>query len=131
MVAGKTTLLKNISNLDTKYSGKIYVDDVEITKKDYLDLPIAFIADTPSLINTLTVEENLFMICASKKLNYGSAKEKIETMIHALKSSDKYRNYFPNKLSKGTLQRANLAISFIREEKIYLLDEPFSGFHPV
>lgn len=128
--AGKTTLLKNISNLDTKYSGKIFLNNTEISQKDYLDLPIAFITDTPNLINTLTVEENLYIICASKKLNYKSAKEKIETVISILKL-EKYRNYFPNKLSKGTLQRANLALSFIREEEIYLLDEPFSGLDPI
>lgn len=38
---------------------------------------------------------------------------------------------FPNKLSKGTLQRMNIAIGIIRNENYILMDEPFNALDPV
>lgn len=128
--AGKTTFLKSISNLDTNYTGTVKLNVIDTTDIDYLDLPIAFISDTPVLINTLTVEENLYMICAAKSIGYKESKQRIEKMLDVL-DLGKYKSYFPNKLSKGTLQRANIALSLIRDELLYLLDEPFSGLDPI
>lgn len=44
---------------------------------------------------------------------------------------DRYSSSFPNSLSRGTLQRMNIALGIIRDEDLILMDEPFITLDPV
>lgn len=128
--AGKTTLLKIISRLLSDNQGSIYIDDVCIDKKDYFKIPISYITDTPIYYTDLSVQEHLLTICYSQKMGKKKALEKIGALMNSVRL-EQYRDYFPTALSKGTLQRLNLAMGLLREEKIILMDEPFSSLDPV
>lgn len=129
--AGKTTLLKIISRLIRSNGGSIILSGTEsIDKVDYLSLPLSFIGDSPIFYPDLTVKEHLFMICKTKGFKNEAAIEKITYLIDLLKLN-KYENMFPSSLSKGTLQRLNIAIGLIRDEDIVLMDEPFITLDPV
>lgn len=129
--AGKTTLLKIIARLISSNTGEIFIKDIGlINKKDYLKLPLSFVGDSPIFYPDLTVKEHLLMICKAKNFSKEVAIGKIEHIINLLKM-DKYVNRFPSSLSKGTLQRLNIAMGLIRDEKINLMDEPFITLDPV
>lgn len=128
--AGKTTLLNTISRFDSQNTGKIYIGSEEITSKDYLDIPMSYVMNDPVFFNELTVKENLMLMCASKFYKKTECMELIEYLLKEFKMK-KYENYYPLNLSKGTIQRLNVACALIRKEKICLMDEPFSGLDPV
>ena len=128
--AGKSSLLKTISRLNRDSEGEIKLKGVSIKDKDYLELSISFVGDTPVYYQDLTVKEHLLLICSIKKIPKKIAINKINTLLDLLKL-DRYSSSFPNSLSRGTLQRLNIALGIIRDEDLILMDEPFITLDPV
>ena len=128
--AGKTTFLKIISRLITQNQGNILIDNISINHTDFLNVPIAYIGDSSVYYSDLTVKEHLLLICSIKKFTKKDRQKKVNYLLETLKL-EKYKNMFPNKLSKGTLQRMNIAIGIIRNENYILMDEPFNALDPV
>ena len=128
--AGKSSLLKTISRLNRDSEGEIKLKGVSIKDKDYLELAISFVGDTPVYYQDLTVKEHLLLICSIKKVPRKVTINKINTLMDLLKL-DRYSNSFPNSLSRGTLQRLNIALGIIRDEDLILMDEPFITLDPV
>lgn len=128
--AGKSSLLKTISRLNRESEGEIKLKGVSIKDKDYLELAISFVGDTPIYYQDLTVKEHLLLICSIKKIPRKIAINKINTLLDLLKL-DRYSSSFPNSLSRGTLQRLNIALGIIRDEDLILMDEPFITLDPV
>ena len=128
--AGKSSLLKTISRLNRDSEGEIKLKGVSIKDKDYLELAISFVGDTPVYYQDLTVKEHLLLICSIKKIPRKIAINKINTLLDLLKL-DRYSSSFPNSLSRGTLQRLNIALGIIRDEDLILMDEPFITLDPV
>ena len=128
--AGKSSLLKTISRINRDSEGEIKLKGVSIKDKDYLELAISFVGDTPVYYQDLTVKEHLLLICSIKKIPRKIAINKIDTLLDLLKL-DRYSSSFPNSLSRGTLQRLNIALGIIRDEDLILMDEPFITLDPV
>ena len=128
--AGKSSLLKTISRLNRDSEGEIKLKGVSIKDKDYSELAISFVGDTPVYYQDLTVKEHLLLICSIKKIPRKIAINKINTLLDLLKL-DRYSSSFPNSLSRGTLQRLNIALGIIRDEDLILMDEPFITLDPV
>lgn len=128
--AGKTTLLKIMARLIRSNKGDIIINEECINKIDYLKLPITYISDSPVFYSDLTIREHLLLISNIKGFSKINAIRKIDFLINLLKLED-YENMFPSALSKGTLQRLNIAIGLIRDESIVLMDEPFITLDPV
>ncbi len=105
---GKTTLLKMIAGL-TDYSGTITG-----VKK------IAYIFQEDRLIPSLTVYQNLKLVCPNV------SDEKIDEMLDHLKILDK-KNTYPLKLSGGESKRVSIARAFLYDGEIILMDEAFSS----
>lgn len=128
--AGKTTFLNAISNFDRSYSGELYYGDRAMGNMEYLQMPVAYAMDSPSFFNELTVYENLLLIISARNLKKEEAIREIDKILDSLEIQ-KYRDYLPLELSKGTLQRLNNACAMIQKKEITLFDEPFSGLDPV
>lgn len=128
--AGKTTLLKIIIRLINENEGNIFIDGRCIDNVDYLKIPAIFISDAPIFYNDLTVKEQLLLVCSAQNTPRKEALYKIDSLLEELKLT-KYKDYFPLKLSKGTLQRFNVALGVLRNESIILMDEPFNALDPV
>lgn len=128
--AGKSSFLKTVSRLNRESKGDIKLNGVSIMDKDYLEVAISFIGDTPVYYPDLTLKEHLLLICSIKKISKSNALKQINILLDLLRL-DKYSSSFPNSLSRGTLQRLNIAIGIIRNEKLILMDEPFITLDPV
>jgi putative ABC transport system ATP-binding protein len=125
--SGKTTLLSLMAGLDTPSSGKIVVDEKDITKLHEDELAalrarrFGFIFQNFHLIPTLTALENV--VLAGELNKTSDAKKKSEDLLEVVGLKDRMRHY-PAQLSGGEQQRLCLARAFVNEPDIILADEP-------
>ena len=113
--SGKSTLMHIIGLLDRPTSGKIYIEDQDISQLSDDSLSrlrnefIGFIFQQFNLINKLTIEENILLpaIYCRKKLPYRPV-DKAKELMDRFGILDKARSY-PNKISGGQQQRVAIA----------------------
>lgn len=122
--SGKSTLLNIIGGLETIDSGKIVIDNNEISKLDSIGLSkyrrdtLGFIFQFYNLVPNLTVIENI-EVCEYLTKNPLDKNE----LIRILGLWER-RNKFPNQLSGGQQQRTAIARALIKNPKLLLCDEP-------
>ena len=122
--AGKTTLLNILGGMDTLTSGKIYLQDTEIsgfTKKQlttYRRYDIGFVFQFYNLIPNLTALENV-------ELATQICRDPLEpaTVLREVGLEDRINN-FPAQLSGGEQQRVAIARALAKNPKLLLCDEP-------
>ena len=125
--SGKTTLLSLIAGLDTPSSGKIIVDEKDITKLEEDELAalrarrFGFIFQNFHLIPTLTALENV--VLAGELNAVPGVKKKSVDLLGTVGLADRIHHY-PGQLSGGEQQRLCLARAFVNEPEIVLADEP-------
>lgn len=132
--AGKTTLLRLLLRDLVPTSGKIYVDDWELSSmpKNNIHLlrrKIGMVFQDFKLLTDRTVFENVAIgleILGKKKHEL----EKGVGDILELVSLSKKRNLFPLQLSAGELQRVSIARALVAGPKILLADEPTGNLDP-
>ena len=98
--AGKTTIFYMIVGLHQPNSGKIYLNDEEITSLPmYLRARkgIGYLPQEPSVFRKLTVEENLMAILETLPLSKEERKERLEELLNelGLSSLRKQKAYSP------------------------------------
>lgn len=128
--AGKTTLLKIIMRLITKNTGSVFINKKKVDNEDYLNIESIFIGDSAVFYSDLTIAEQMLLVCKFEGLKKEEALSRINIMLEKLKLI-KYKNYYPDTLSKGTLQRVNIALGMLRKYDVLLMDEPFNALDPV
>lgn len=131
---GKSTLLRMINGLEKPTSGKIFVDDEEITAKDYdftkLRRKVGMIFQSFNLFNNLSVIDNLVVPQIDiLKIDKNTAKKKAIEILKKM-GLDKHCNKMPNQLSGGQKQRVAIARSLVMDPEIILFDEPTSALDP-
>jgi putative ABC transport system ATP-binding protein len=126
---GKTTLLNVIGALDSCESGKIYLDDKEISSLDEdarttLRLnELGFVFQAYNLVPVLSVEENIGFIMRLRGFNDEEIRRRVLEVATLLKIEDKLKS-LPNTLSGGQQQRVAVARAVAAKPKIILADEP-------
>lgn len=122
--SGKTTLLNIISGLDVPSSGKIIVNNEDISQFKSKQLTtfrlnkLGFIFQNYNLISDLTVYENV-KIAADLKKNSANIEETL-----ALVGLDQHLNKKPGELSGGMQQRVSIARAIVTNPEILICDEP-------
>ena len=127
--SGKTTLLQMIGCLDQPTSGRVFINDRDVTtlnrnqRADMRRGTIGFIFQFFALIPTLTAYENVEMPLL---LNGHSPKERHERVMELLKAVDLVdrANNRPDQLSGGQQQRIAVARALAPNPKLILADEP-------
>ena len=122
--AGKTTTLNILGGMDKATSGKVFVDNKEITNLNNKQLikyrrnEIGFVFQFYNLVQNLTAKENVELatqLC-SDALNVDEILEKVGL-------TDRKDN-FPSQLSGGEQQRVAIARAIAKNTKLLLCDEP-------
>ncbi|MBQ7901183.1 MAG: ABC transporter ATP-binding protein [Clostridia bacterium] len=119
---GKTTLLRLIAGLDKPQSGKLYLDDEEITAPDPKR---GYVFQQGSLFGWLTVEKNIASGLKARHV-YRVNKHKVAEYIEMVGLTGFEKSY-PHQISGGMAQRVAIARALINDPEVLLLDEPMGA----
>jgi putative ABC transport system ATP-binding protein len=128
--SGKSTLMHIIGLLEKPTSGKVLLDDRDVSKLSDNELSkirnvsVGFVFQSFNLIPRFTVLENVLL-----PTRYSKIPVKFDAVKKAEDLLDKFgilerKNFFPNKISGGQQQRVAIARALIMNPKIILADEP-------
>jgi len=127
--SGKTTLLNCISTIDMVTSGKILIEDKDITTLRSKQLSrfrrenLGFIFQDFNLLDTLTAYENIAIALTILKVDSKKIDGMIKDISHKLNITD-ILNKYPYQLSGGQKQRVASARAIITNPSMILADEP-------
>ncbi len=132
--AGKTTSFYMIVGLIPLDTGRVVIDDKEITDVPmYLrarNYGISYLPQEPSVFRKLTVEENILAVLEAQPISWHERRERMERLIDQLGLGHirKSKGY---SLSGGERRRVEIARCLCISPAFILLDEPFSGIDPI
>jgi lipopolysaccharide export system ATP-binding protein len=132
--AGKTTTFYTIVGLIPPDTGRVLLDDEDITSVPmYLrarQFGISYLPQEASVFRKLTVEENVLAVLEAQPISWHERREKMETLIDQL-GLEHIRLNRGYALSGGERRRVEIARALCISPAFILLDEPFSGIDPI
>ena len=131
--AGKTTTFYTIVGLIKPESGKITVDDNDITSFPMYKRAqqgIGYLAQEPSVFRKLSVEDNIRAVLELTNIDKKQQEERVEKLINEF-GLQKIRKNNGDLLSGGERRRTEIARALASNPKFVLLDEPFAGVDPI
>ena len=132
--SGKSTFLKLMIKEELPTSGKIVVDDIDLSKikpKDvpYLRRKIGFVFQDFRLLYDRTVEENIEFALRVIEASEREIKTQLKSVLELVGLSGKEK-FYPNQLSGGEQQRVALARALATKPPIIIADEPTGNLDP-
>lgn len=131
--AGKTTTFYMAVGLISPNEGRIFLNDLDITKFPVYKRAqngIGYLAQEASVFRKLSVEDNLRAVLQMTGRPREYQKEKLESLIKEF-SLQKVRHNLGDRLSGGERRRTEIARCLAIEPKFIMLDEPFAGVDPI
>jgi lipopolysaccharide export system ATP-binding protein len=131
--AGKTTSFYMIVGLIAPNEGKIFLDDVDITREPVYKRAqkgIGYLAQEASVFRKLSVEDNIRAVLEMTKMSKFEQDERVEILLQEF-GLNKIRTSQGYQLSGGERRRTEIARALAINPKFILLDEPFAGVDPI
>ncbi|HLU23739.1 MAG TPA: ABC transporter ATP-binding protein [Bacillaceae bacterium] len=127
--AGKTTLVKQLSGLDTPTSGENYIFQEKMPDLKLINR-IGYMAQSDALYEELSAKENLQFFAELYGLKGTKQSQRIKEVMKLVQLLD-HINKPISTYSGGMKRRLSLAIALLHEPEILILDEPTVGIDPV
>ncbi len=131
--AGKTTTFYMIVGLISPNSGRIFIDDKDITSEPVYKrarMGIGYLAQEASVFRKLTVEDNLLAVLEMSNLPKDEQRDRVESLLVELGLA-RIRKSLGIQLSGGERRRTEIARALALKPNFILLDEPFAGVDPI
>ncbi|MBR5469512.1 MAG: LPS export ABC transporter ATP-binding protein [Paludibacteraceae bacterium] len=131
--AGKTTTFYMTTGLVVPNSGKIFLDNTEITKYPVYQRArsgIGYLAQEASVFRKMSVEDNIRSVLEMTNFSKDYQKEKLESLIEEFHLGHVRKN-IGDRLSGGERRRTEIARCLAIEPSFIMLDEPFAGVDPI
>lgn len=132
--AGKTTTFYMIVGIIKPFSGKVFLDNTEITRQPMYrraQMGVGYLAQEASVFRQMSVENNIMSILEFRRdLTKEQRREKLESLIDEF-GLGKIRKSKGIQLSGGERRRTEIARALANDPSFVLLDEPFAGVDPI
>lgn len=131
--AGKTTTFYMIVGLIQPNSGKIFLDQEEITHEPVYKRAkrgVGYLAQEASVFRRMSVEDNILSVMEMAGYSKEYRKEKLEILLNEF-GLQRIRKNLGIQLSGGERRRTEIARALAINPKFILLDEPFAGVDPI
>ncbi|MEX2621476.1 MAG: glycine betaine/L-proline ABC transporter ATP-binding protein [Egibacteraceae bacterium] len=134
--SGKSTLVRTINRLHDPTSGKVFIDDEDISTLDNKALralrarKISMVFQTFALFPHRSVLDNAAYGLEVQRVDKAERRERAAKALDMVGLSD-WGERMPKQLSGGMRQRVGLARALATEADIMLMDEPFSALDPL
>ncbi len=123
---GKTTTLRMVAGFETPTTGRVTLDDADITNKSPNQRNVGMVFQAYALFPNMTVAQNIGFGMQIHHESKEAIKQRVEEML-ALIHLETKGGSFPNQLSGGQQQRVALARALANRPQVLLLDEPLSA----
>ena len=125
--SGKSTIIRSIAGLIFPSAGKIFIDGKELDKMSLEDKKkISYMPQRVSLPGNLTPFEVTSLFARLRGIDQKKVSEILDYV--ALEDS---KNRYIREFSGGMLQRVGLALTFLSDCDLYILDEPTLNLDPL
>ncbi len=127
--AGKTTLLQILGTLSRPNSGKVYIDEKEVSRLNEKEISqfrnqnIGFVFQFHHLLPEFTALENVCIPAYIHRMPKTKAEQKAKDLLDFLGLSDRM-THKPDELSGGEQQRVSVARALINDPMVVFADEP-------
>jgi phospholipid/cholesterol/gamma-HCH transport system ATP-binding protein len=133
---GKSVTLKHIVGIMMPDSGKVIVDEIDLSKlsrNELLDFrkKFGYVFQSNALLNSMTVFENIALpLREHEKMTESEIEARVREKL-TLVEMDGTQPLYPGSLSGGMKKRVALARAMVRNPEIMLYDEPTTGLDPI
>jgi sulfate transport system ATP-binding protein len=127
---GKTTLLRVIAGLEAPDTGRVVMNDVDVTRAGVHERGVGFVFQHFALFREMSVRENVAFGLRVRPRATRPTDAQILERVHKLLEMvqlEGLASRYPEQLSGGQRQRVALARALAVEPKVLLLDEPFGA----
>jgi lipopolysaccharide export system ATP-binding protein len=131
--AGKTTSFYMVVGMIKPNSGRIFLDDKEISQEPMYrraQLGIGYLPQEASVFRKLSVEDNIKAVLEMTKMSKQERQEKLESLLDEF-GLQHIRKNIGDRLSGGERRRTEIARCLAVSPSFILLDEPFAGVDPI
>ncbi len=130
---GKTTTMKMINRIIEPSSGRIFLEDEDVTtvNADNLRRRMGYVIQQIGLFPHKTIADNIATVPKMLGWEKKRVSDRVDELLETVSMDLSYRSRYPKELSGGQRQRIGVARAMAADPPVLLMDEPFGAIDPI